>query len=114
MKKVQSILEFDGGSIVRKMNLALKGVIKNIADPLTDCGTRTVVLKMKLVPSEQDRDNIAITSTVETKLRPEVETKVGVQLYFDQEEIAIKERLAVVDGQIDTEGAEHEAKYVEL
>lgn len=77
--EVLTMASICGGAVQEKVNRALEKVAKNILDPNTDAGKkRTITLKMTLVPSEDDREDVEVRADVTYTLAAET----GVQTKF--------------------------------
>lgn len=110
MKEVKSILDFDGGSIVDKVQHELKKVLENILDVDTDTKTRTITLKLSLTPDDK-RKHITATATASTALRPSHPIKTAMTIMHNKEELVATELTGVADGQVDMfTGEAREAK----
>ena len=105
-KNTSSILEFNGGAILERIDLELSKVLKNIADLNTD-PVKPRKIKVELtVQADYERKNPAVTVKVSSSLQPTNPIKVSlltVQI-VDEETGEIKEGLqencGVAPGQI--------------
>ena len=109
-KNTSSILEFNGGAILERIDLELSKVLKNIADLNTD-PVKPRKIKVELtVQADYERKNPAVTVKVSSSLQPTNPIKVSlltVQI-VDEETGEIKEGLqencGVAPGQINLSG----------
>lgn len=72
------------GAVQEKVDRALKAVADNIMDPNTDAGKkRTITMKITLQPSEDDREDVAVSVEVTKSLAPE--TGIRTQLFITKD-----------------------------
>jgi len=84
MDETLSLETLCGGAVTEKFNRALRKVSENILDPNTEVKPkREIVLKVTLSVDEEDREDVAVTASVTTKLAPEIGAITQVYLTQD-------------------------------
>jgi hypothetical protein len=83
-REVVSLLNLKDGAAVEMFNIAIQKVIENISDINTALSPREIILKVKLVPSD-DRTLINYTIKVDTKLigQPGVSGSADIKINKD-------------------------------
>lgn len=113
-KQVRSILEFDQGSIMDKVQIEMRKVLDNIADINTSIKPREITVKMQFAPDEK-RKHITQTTVVTSKLQPTHASKTSMVMSADREGLLAQELTGVADGQIDLfTGEVHEGKIIKF
>ena len=83
MQQVLSIQTLCDGAVEEKLNRALRKVSDNILDPNTPAEKkREAILKLSFASNEDDREDVMVGATVETKLAPEESVKT--QLFISK------------------------------
>jgi hypothetical protein len=113
MKEVKSILEFENGAIMEKVQYALNTIMENIRDVNTDEKTRTLTVKISLTPDEK-RKFVSMKSEVATKLRPVKPNNTIVQLSMADGVLTATEVTDEVDGQLAIDGTITETKILKM
>jgi hypothetical protein len=68
---VLSLATMDGGAVVEQFDDAIQRVLENIVDPNTKAkAVRTVTLKVKLVPADEERELLGVQAEVKTSMAP--------------------------------------------
>lgn len=113
MQEVKSILDFNGGSIVERVNYELAKVLENINDLNTDEKTREITVKITLAPVNQ-RQQINIKADVTKKIRPTTSIQMAMQVgNLNGENVGI-ELSAQLDNQINIDGVVEERKIIKF
>ena len=104
------------GAVQEKMDRALRAVADNIMDPNTDAHKkRTITMKITLQPTEDDREDVAVSVEVTKSLAPE--TGIRTQLFITKDiesgAMTIQEhQRGMIKGQLDFR--DMEAMYDEV
>lgn len=66
-----SLATMDHGAVVEQVDEAIARVMENIVDPNTKAkAARVVTLKIKLVPTDEERELLGISAEVKTSMAP--------------------------------------------
>lgn len=113
MKEVKSILEFDNGSIIEKVQYELNGLMANIRDINTDEKERVLTIKIKLKPDEK-RKFVSMVTEVNKTTRPTKPTATLMQLSMTENGLAATEVTDEIDGQMSLDGNVKETKIIQF
>ncbi len=111
MKEVKSILEFENGAIMEKVQHELETIIANIRDVNTDEKARVLTVKISLTPDDK-RKIVSMKSEVTTKLRPVRANHTTVQLGMHDGVVTATEVTDELDGQVSIDGSIAETKFL--
>lgn len=111
MKEVKSILDFENGAIMEKVQHELEAIIANIRDINTDEKARTLSIKLSLTPDEK-RKIVSMKSEVTAKLRPVKANHTTVQLGMYNGVVTATEVTDEVDGQMALDGKIVQQKFL--
>nr|DAH53933.1 MAG TPA: hypothetical protein [Caudoviricetes sp.] len=113
MKKTQSLLDLNEGSIKERVNYEMQKVLENIQDPNTDEKPREINIKAKITPVA-GRKTYNVNVEVSKKLRPTKTINFGVQQTKLDGAECLVEIIDETDGQIDMDGEVKERSYFEV